>query len=95
MQPVDANDDLARAEAPGLHRRGHLLARHGFRVGRDRVFEIEDQRVGGKRLGLLERARVRARHVEDAAAGAGFGNHSMNFGIDRGTGAARVEPDLA
>ena len=61
-------DHFARAVAARLHGGADLLARRGLGVGRDRVLEVEDQRVGGKRLGLLERAGVGAGHVEHAAA---------------------------
>ena len=47
-KPVDADDDLALAEAARLHRIADLLARDVLGVGRDGVFEIEDQRVGGQ-----------------------------------------------
>ena len=68
VEPVDADDDLARAEPAGRHRRHHLRPRRFLAVGRDRIFEVEDDRVGRQRARLLDRAGVRARHVEHAAA---------------------------
>ena len=42
----------------------------GLGVGGDGVLEVEDERVGGEALGLLEGPLVGAGHVEDGAAGA-------------------------
>ena len=69
VEPVDADDELALAIAAGLDRVADLLARGFLGFGGDGVLEIEDQRVGGEGLGLLQRAGVRARHVEHAASG--------------------------
>src|SRR5690606_33106021 len=52
----------------GRGRRADPLACGLLRIGRDRVLEVEDQRVGGQRLGLLERAFVRAGHVQNGTA---------------------------
>src|SRR5262249_39676881 len=65
---IDRDENLAAAEAAGAHRLAHLPARIRFRVGRDRVLEIEDQRIGRERPRLLDRPRVRSGHVEHAAA---------------------------
>ena len=67
VEPVDADDELARAVAAGLDRIADLRARRLLGIRCHRVLEVEDQRVGGERLGLLQRAGVGARHVEDAA----------------------------
>ena len=68
VDAVDADEDLAAAEAAGFHRGGHLLARRLLGVGRHRIFEIENDAVGGQRFRLLQRAGIGARHIEDAAA---------------------------
>ena len=52
-------------------------------LGRDRVFEVKDQRVGRQRAGLFERARIGARHVEDAAARADRRGHRSPLGFER------------
>ena len=70
VRPIDADDDLTSAEI-ALDRRDHLGARHFLGVGRDRILQIEDQRVGGQCRGLGERLGVGAGHVEDAAARTG------------------------
>ncbi len=63
---IHPHDDLARTVAAGPHRRQHLGARGGLRLGRDRVLQIQDERVGGQGAGLLERPRVRAGHEQHA-----------------------------
>ena len=45
VEPVDAHHDFARAEAAGLDRLPHLLARGCLGLGRDRVLEVEDDGV--------------------------------------------------
>ena len=52
-----------------------LFAGGDFLVGRDRILEIEDQRVGGQRLGLRQGLGVGAGHVEDASTRAGKHEH--------------------
>ena len=66
--PLTRMNTSRRAEAAGLDRLGNLLARGLLGVGRDRIFEVENDAVGGKRFCLLQRAGVGARHVKDAAA---------------------------
>ena len=73
--PVDADHDLAAPEAARAHGLGDQTARGDFLVGGDRIFEIEDQRVRGQRLGLRQRLRVGAGHVEDAATRASKHEH--------------------
>jgi len=68
VDAVDADHHLAMTETAGLHRVAHLLARRLLGVGRDRVLEVEDDAVDGQRLGFLQRAGIRARHIEYAAA---------------------------
>ena len=68
VDAVDADEHLALAEAAGLDRVDNLLARRFLGVGRDRILKIENDAVGGKRLGLLQRAGIGARHVQHAAA---------------------------
>ena len=87
LERVDADHHFPLAVAARLHGRADLLARLRLRIGRDRVLEVEDQRVGGKRLGLLEGAGVGAGHVEHAAARAD-GSHgvflTVRIGFSRG-----------
>ena len=68
IDAVDADEDLAAAEAAGLHRRRHLRA--GLRLGvrRHRVFEIENDAVGRQAARLLDGAGVGARHIEHGSA---------------------------
>ena len=68
IERVDADDQFARAIAARLDRGADLVARDDLGVGGDGVLQIEDQRIGGNGLGLLQRAGVGARHVEHAAA---------------------------
>src|SRR5712672_3154651 len=51
----DAHDHLARANPPALTAAATRWRAATFGVGRDRIFEIEDQRVLGKCLRLLQR----------------------------------------
>ena len=51
-----------------------LFAGERLGVGRHRILQIEDQRVGGKRARLFQCAGVRARHIEHAAARADGGH---------------------
>ena len=78
-QRVDAHDRLARAIAACPQRGAHLLARARLGLGRDRVLEIEDQRIRRQALRLVERARIGARHVEHAAAGTDASRHPAIF----------------
>src|SRR5262245_1365953 len=68
VEAVDADYDLARAEAARLDGVGDLLAGGGLGVGRHRILEVEDDGVGRQGTRLLDRAGVRSRHVKDAAA---------------------------
>ena len=67
-EPVAADGDLALAVGAALGRQHDVGARGFLGLGRHGVLEIEDQRVGRQGPGLLQRARVGARHIEDAAA---------------------------
>ena len=78
-QRVDAHDRLARAIAACPQRGAHLLARARLGLGRDRVLEVEDQRIGRQALRLVERARIGARHVEHAATGTDRSRHPAIF----------------
>ena len=68
LDGVDADDELAPPVAAALHGRADVVARRDLAFGRDGIFQVEDQRVGRKRLRLFQRALVGARHVEHAAA---------------------------
>ncbi len=66
MRPIDPDDHLAPAEiAPD--RPDHLRPSLHLGVGRNRILEIEDQRVGGQRRRLGQGLGVGAGHIEDAA----------------------------
>ena len=69
VEAVDADHQFAPAIAPGLHGGRHLGAGLRLGIGRHRILEVEDQRIGVERLGLLERALIGAGHVENAASG--------------------------
>ncbi len=69
VEAVDPDGDLLAAVLAGAHRGAHAVAGVGLGVGGDGVLEVEDERVGGQRLGLLERPLVGAGHVEHRAAG--------------------------
>ena len=58
IQRVDADQDLALAEAAFGDRLRDLVARHGLGVRRHRILEVEDDAVGGQVTGLFQRPRV-------------------------------------
>ena len=68
IQPVHAHHNFARAIAARLKRRANLLARLGFGIGRNRVFQIEQQTVGIQCTRLLKRAGIGPRHVKSRSA---------------------------
>ncbi len=70
VDSVDADRDRLAASAP-VHlqqRADHVLPRLLLVPRGDGVLQIEDQSIGGKLLGFLQRACVRAGHVKHAAA---------------------------
>jgi hypothetical protein len=67
-EPVAADGDLALAVGAALGRQHDVGARGFLGLGRHGVLEVEDQRIGRQGPGLLQRACVGARHIEDAAA---------------------------
>ncbi len=76
---VDAQQDLAAAITALLERGEHLGASRLLGIGRDRVLEIEDQPVGGQGAGLVERARVGSRHIENGTTRANGRGHGVSF----------------
>ena len=70
VDAVDAHEHLARAEAAGLDRLDHLLARLLLGVGRDRVLQVEDHAVDRQRPRLVD-ARGRSSPACRARCGAG------------------------
>jgi len=68
LERVGPDDELAPSIAPFLDHRAHPLARLNLDLGRNRILQIENERVGRQRLCLLEGAVIGSRHVEDAAA---------------------------
>ena len=83
VETVHPRDQLAPGKGGAvLQRPDDLLPPVALGVGRDGVLEVEDQPVGRQRPALLQRAGVRARHVEDAAARTntlGHGAHLSTF----------------
>ena len=72
MAAIDTNHGLRATRA----RRQSLSdenSRPLLRVERDRVLEVEDQRVGARRARPLELARLGSRHEEQGAAQVGAG----------------------
>ena len=51
----------------------------------DRILKVEDQRVGRKRLGLLQRAFVGAGHVENRTARPNAGNTGGHINLEAAT----------
>ena len=70
--------DQRRAGQEPIFRRGDLLARLRLGVGRDGVFQVQDQDVGVQAARLVERAGVGARHVQDGTAGTDRGVHGRD-----------------
>ena len=68
IQPVHAHHNFARAIAARFKRRANLLARLCFGIGRNRIFQIEQQTVGIQCTRLVKRARIGPRHVEGRTA---------------------------
>ena len=68
VEGIDAHHELTPTITPGSNRRRDLGPGDLLGLGRDRVFEIEDERIGGKRPCLLQRPRIRAWEVKEAAA---------------------------
>ncbi len=67
IEAVDPHHDFAVAEA-GRERVDDGLACRGLGVRRHRVFEIENQAIGRQVAGFFQRPRIRARHIQNAAA---------------------------
>src|SRR4029077_14986795 len=67
IRALDADQDLALAKALLCDGLRDLLARIRLGVGRDRIFEIEDQPIGREVASLFERAGFGAGHEQQAA----------------------------
>ena len=68
IESVDAHGPLESRE-PGIAEDGsQRVARRGLAVRGDRVFQIEDERVGQRVLGFGEKAFVARRHEQQTAA---------------------------
>jgi len=83
VQAVGPDPDLALAKALGRDYLRDLLARLGLGVGRHRIFEIQDQAIGGEGPRLFQRPRVRSRHEQQAAARADHGRVPFKVGTPR------------
>ena len=68
IDAIDADENLAPTETASFDSIGNLPACGLLGLGRHRIFQIEDDAVGGERLGFFQRAGIGARHVKDAAA---------------------------
>jgi hypothetical protein len=68
IESVDADNGFAHAEPARGEGLQDLAARRCLRLRRNGVFEIEDDGVDRQRPRLLDRARVRSRHVKRTPA---------------------------
>ena len=68
IQPVNSHHNFAGALAARFKRRANLLARLGFGIGRNRIFQIEQQTVGIQCTRLLKCAGIGPRHVKSRSA---------------------------
>ena len=66
------DQEFAPAVGPGARRIANLPAGEILGIGGNSIFEIEDQGVGRNRAGFFQGAGIRAGHIENAAAGAGW-----------------------
>ena len=88
---LDLEDAVAPDAKPAAWEAAAAAAASGdLGVRGDGVLEVEDERVGGQRPRLLERAGVGRRHVEDRAPGpqAVCGAHSAYASASPGSRAA-------
>ena len=69
LDRIDAQDGFARAEAAFADNRDGVPSGDLFIGRRNRVFEIDDDRIRGERFRLFERVLVVAGNVENAAPG--------------------------
>ena len=75
VQPVHPDGQLAVAVLAGGQGGHDVVTGLGLGIGRHGILQVEDQRVGGQPLGLLERTRVGAGHVQHRTSGA------QSFGV--------------
>ena len=68
VQAVGTDQNFAHAVAALFECGGNLAARGGLGIRCDRVFEIEDQPIGGQHAALFHGAVVGPRHVENGSA---------------------------
>ena len=95
VQPIDADHQFAPAITTGPDGRSHLGARLCLGIGRHRILEVEDERIGGKRPCLFKRPLIGAGHVENAASGSQ--GHVNSIGVLQRNGKrrnARMEAQL-
>ena len=69
IKTVDPHDPRPVAEIPISQHPRHKIARGGFFVGRDRIFQIEDDRIRRQPHSLFQRPLFRAGDVQDRAIG--------------------------
>ena len=83
VEGVHPHDQFAVAVAAGGDRLNDLPARQVLGIGRHRVFQIQDQRVGRQGAALFQGAGIGAGHVEDGTARTGAEGHwrKLPFGV--------------
>src|SRR5512143_3740945 len=67
IDTVDADEHFARAKTACFDGVGYLLARCFLGLGCNRILEVKNQAVDRQRPRLFQRARIGARHIEEAA----------------------------
>ena len=67
QRPVDAHHDIGAAARHRLHRLRHQRPRPVLLRGRDRILEIEDDRVGAAPRRAVDKAALGDRHKQQRA----------------------------
>ncbi len=75
VEPIASDREFPVAVLTRLHCGHGLVTCVRFRIRRDGIFEIEDDRVGRNRLRLLQRTIVGGRHVQHGTAGSQVVGH--------------------
>ncbi len=99
VHPVHPHDAEAMAVIGGLERGLQEPARVDLLVMGDGILEIEDDRIGGKALRLLQRPLLRAGNIEHGAEGMSLMRHddsppSNNLALGSTVSAYSASPDL-
>ncbi len=67
IERIDAHQHFAAAKTAFRQRAGDLRPRGFLGVGRDGIFEVEDDAVGRQKPRFFQRARIRSRHEQQTA----------------------------